>query len=247
MYRFVCTACLAVSVFFSAGYGAVAADNYTAAAARALKYFQHQGDRMEAGVLPTLFYLHRRFGLPLRLEKPIAAAMRDAGPNFRPFLRFLDENKTVSEMHVRALQGNRGLVATALYCDLYPVPWDFFSKIHASGERGGFFATQAAIALVLLKERKCIYDAVKYDSEMKYLSGQILTELARPLVNADLRIEQAVVAVISGNEKRLKPEVIRDIVSAQESDGSWMKSQRATANALWLFYELKSLRRAAAR
>lgn len=216
---------------------------YDAPAARALEYFQRQGERIETGVLPTLFYASRRFGLSLRLEKPIAAAMREAGPNFRPFLRFLDEKKTVSEVHVRALRGNRGLVATALYCDLYPVPWDFFSTIHAAAERGGFSATQAAIALVLLKERKCSYEKPKYDTELKYLVAQILSELAKPNENTDLRIEQAVVAVISGNEKILKPEVIRDIIASQQKDGSWVKSQRATANALWLFYELKSRRR----
>ncbi|MBN8221326.1 MAG: hypothetical protein J0L53_10410 [Spirochaetes bacterium] len=246
MFRSLSLVMLAVLALACTVYAAPAID-YNTSAARALQYFQQQGERIETGVLPTLFYASRRFGLSLRLEKPIAAAMREAGPNFRPFLRFLDEKKTVSEVHIRALRGSRGLVATALYCDLYPVPWDFFSTIHAAADRGGFFATQAAIALVLLKERKCSYEQIKYDTELKYLVAQILSELAKPGENTDLRIEQAVVAVISGNEKLLKPEVVRDIIAAQQRDGSWVKSQRATANALWLLYELKSLQRAAVR
>lgn len=226
---------------------AAAARDYSPEIRKAVRYFQTTKRKLSPGAIVTLDFLVRNY--PVKID--ITAARRElvarATPAQRVMLRVLDSRIMVPELDIRVIKGARGILPAALYCDVYPLPWNFFSHIRElAEERGGFVATWSMFALAMIEWQNC-----KYDNDARLALQALLVEKSRDLVRQETTGTElwisAVQSLILAERRDLIEPQLPKLAAAQAADGSWQGDDNLTAKALWVFLSAAESREALRR
>lgn len=206
-------------------------------AGRAIDAVLRKGDRMDTMVISSLLHINRKYGLRLNLDRHRDRLLASPAEGRAPLLRLVDDKRIATENEVKLMRGIDRITGSAVYCDLYTLPWDFYTSLGDMADKGGYHATHALLAVTLLTEKQCKYDAARIASAKKRL--QVVTELiARgPGKINDLRIEAVLVLLLSGADNRVSPTWIQEIVVAQSVNGSYLGSDHSTVLAAWVLLE----------
>lgn len=165
----------------------------------------------------------------------------------RTFFRHLAPGLIAPQVEIAKLAGIDRLTATAMYCDLYGLPQNFFPAAHRLARQGGYALTHAVLALVMVRGNKCIYDKVAYRRELLGEIEMLRAMLQNISVTSDLGIEAILMLQLSrkspdmaGEPSHINPLWIDHIIAAQSADGSWYQNDHTTVLALWLLLEMKN-------
>lgn len=209
----------------------------TKAITNALANIKRKGDNVMPMMVPTLDHLIKTYKIDLNIDKQKKSIIAGAKGNEAVFMRSFDNNLKAPESQIKAMTGIDKITATALYCDCYGLPDDFFSNLNDMAYSAEYGLTHAVLALSIIEQRKCKYDTAAF-STAKITLTPLLEKLIRiKKPTSDIGIEAVVMLYISGNGNRVKNEWIEDIINAQQADGGWESSDHTTVLALWALLE----------
>lgn len=130
----------------------------------------------------------------------------------------------------------------ALYCDLHPVPNDFFQKAFgAISNASGYDLTHEFWSAALFKENKCSGGARDIGAILSTAAGRLVQEENASSFN-DLYAERAAFLTRYGFKDLVSPEWIATIVKNQNPSGAWgtptffgvnSQNPHTTALAIW--------------
>lgn len=230
-----------ISLFFIlvvATTSAFAGDNDTTVAInKALANIKSKGSNVLPNMVATLDHLIKTYGIDLNVDKQKKMQIDNVTGNDRVFLRFMDESVKAPESQVKLMEGIDRITASALYCDCYELPKDFYSEINDMGYKGGYSLTHAVLALKIMEFRKCKIDTVSFKREMALLIPKLEDLIYDKKADSDLGIEALVMLYISGNADKVKPEWIATVIKAQQPNGAWGNNDHTTVLALWVLLE----------
>lgn len=186
-----------------------------------------------------MLHVLQRFGLQLgqNSERIIAELKSGLLAKQLPFLRLVDPNYIASESEVKMVKGIDRITESALYCDLYPLPWDFYTELEKWVPKGGYFATHGLLAIAFLQERGCEKNASRLQDAKQKLVNTVLLEAKAASTITDLRVEAILVLLLVGERQQIRPEWIAEIYLAQAKDGSFLASDHSTVLAAWALLE----------
>ena len=105
---------------------------------RATDYLKKNAGRINGDTLLTLEILNRNYNTNFDVSAAREKFLRKPPPAYRIWLRNIDRKQVLTELEVRAQKLWPGLMAAALYCDLYTLPWDFVERVHKVSAGGGY-------------------------------------------------------------------------------------------------------------
>jgi hypothetical protein len=188
-------------------------------AEKAIAYAVREKARLTAQDLATLLQLNQRFRLNLDTHE-LSRLLIQREPQLKtPLWRFADENYAASESDVKGMKGNDRITASALYCDKYVLPWDFYKELEDMATRNDFDATRAFLAIGLLKKRGCQFDAARLAPISLRLRATLNRIAADGNAPETLQVEAILFLVLGGYRSDIRPEWVRRIMSLQQADG----------------------------
>ncbi|GAB4431950.1 MAG: hypothetical protein OHK0011_14780 [Turneriella sp.] len=186
---------------------------------KAIAYALSKKEKLNAYDISTLLELDRRFSLNLDRQE-LLRLQAQRPPKLRtPLWRFADESYIASESDVKAMKGNDRITASALYCDKYVLPWDFYKELEAMAERDDFDATRAFLAIGLLKKRGCPFDSARLEPVFVRLRAKLCRIAAEDKAPETLRVEAMLFLAMAGYRSEIRPEWVRSILALQQKDG----------------------------
>lgn len=204
---------------------------------KTLVYLENKKGRIMPMMISTLDYLNRTYGLKVDIAQQKAQLLIKPPKRRRALMRFMDERFIVPEYEIRNMEGIDAITASALYCDIYELPKDFFSRVNAMTEAGGYSLTHATLALTILKQRGCKYPAINYDIELKRYSRLLGQLIEKKGAESDVGTEAIVFLYLSGHGSTVKHEWIKKIIGAQKPQGGCGNNDHTTVLALWAMLE----------
>ena len=226
-----------------------------AARDRAVRYFAEQVVAADPSWLAIFGYLHRRFGLEVRLAGGADLhTLRDgiARPEVAAIYRRIDDpDARVDKAAIAALPtAIDRITASALHCDRIALPGDWVAILGKASRAGAYALTHAVLATEWTVENGCLPrgDVAALHAEQVRLLEQLVDQRAalagRFESASDLWIEAMAMLAYSDASARIRPEWIADLLALQRPDGGWPRHPRATrsdphatALALWVVLE----------
>lgn len=237
------------------GASACAGDDLAGARDRGVAWLESHVVRPDPQWAGLFGYLHRRFGLTVRLasggtlHEPEASPVR---PELAAIYRRLDDPRArATREEIAALDtAVDRIVASALHCDRIGLPPDWPDVLREAARRGGYALTHSVLAAEWTIENDCLpWEALSsvHSEQMRRLELLVATrdDLAeRSPQSTDLWIEALAMLYYAGAGSRVHPEWVRGVVEAQRADGGWPLHPEAphshphpTALALWVLLE----------
>lgn len=208
-------------------------------AIRGLQYLLHKKAPRDKVARLIMLHVLQRFGIELgqKRELIIAELKSSLLAKQLPFLRLIDQNYLASESEIKMVKGIDRITESALYCDLYPLPWDFYSELEKWVTKSGYFATHGLLAIAFLQEHGCEKNADRLVSVRQKLVQTVLQEAGSTIPITDLRIEAVLMLLLVGERQLVRPEWIAEIYLVQAPDGSFLASDHSTVLAAWALLE----------
>lgn len=188
-------------------------------------------------MISTLDFLNRTYGIKVDIQQQKTQLFIKPPKRRRALLRFMDERFIVPEYEIRNMVGMDAITASALYCDIYELPKDFFAKVNAMTDAGDYSLTHATLALIILKQRGCKYPSVNYETEFKRHSRLLGQLIHKKGAESDVGTEAIVFLYLSGYGSAVKREWIKKIIDAQKPEGGCGNNDHTTVLALWAMLE----------
>lgn len=188
-------------------------------AEKAIAYVLSRKARLTAQDIATLLELDQRFALNLDRRDLLRLKEQRQPVRRTPLWRFADENYVASESAVKAMKGSDRILASALYCDKYVLPWDFYLELEAMSTSTDFDATRAFLAIGLLRKRGCQYDAARVEPVSARLRATLRRIAADEQAPEILKVEAILFLLLGGHRSDIQPEWIRKIMAMQQDDG----------------------------
>jgi hypothetical protein len=209
--------------------------SYKRQISRGLAFLEHARTRFKPTTILALDLIARNHGVKFDLSREKRAILDQPAPNLQLILRVLDDRVRVSELEIRVLKGQRGILPTALYCDLYPIPWDYISKVQTMAvERGGYLVAWGLFAFSILKWQNCKFDQKKYADALQVLLSKARVLLYSEKVGSDLWLEIAQAFCRFGKQADITPTMVNELLRQQLPNGSWSDDPELTVKAIWL-------------
>lgn len=215
---------------------------------RAIQYVNRRGENLQQVAVPMLDSLQRRFAIAVDITAAKRRILAATPSGRRVFFRYLGPNLTATQQQITQLTGIDRVTATALYCDLYKLPPDYFKQLRSLAGQGGYALTHATLAMVMVRGKNCSYDRAEYARELRRQISGLRWLLHNTPVDSDLGIEAILMLHLSrqapemaGEPSHVNPVWIEQIMAAQSPDGSWYQNDHTTVLALWLLLELKNI------
>lgn len=223
-----------------------------AARERAVRYFAERVETADPSWLAIFGYLHRRFGVDVRLAGGAELhGLRDgvARPELAAIYRRIDDpDARVDKAAIAALPtAIDRITASALHCDRIALPPDWVEILGKASRAGAYALTHAVLASEWTVENGCLprRDVEALHGEQVRLLEQLVEQRAALAARfesaSDLWIEALAMLTYSGAGARIRPEWIADLLALQRPDGGWPRHPRAarsdphaTALALWV-------------
>jgi hypothetical protein len=234
---------------------ACGADRLEAARARGVAYFASEVRSSDPSWSPLFGYLHRRFGLEVRLSTG-ELAHEPARSGRRPELAVLYERlrdpmaRVDPAVIARIPNAVDRMTAAALHCDRVRLPADWVDVLGAAARAGGYALTHSVLAAQWTLENGCRTPAelAALHREQTDLLVRLVEEpgaaTERHEAPTDLWLEALVMLHYAGERARVRPEWIEALLEAQLPDGGWPRHPRdrrsdphPTALALWVLLE----------
>lgn len=221
---------------------------------KALIYFTHVR-QPDPGWLSLFGYLHRRFGLEVRLASGAVAHRVTEGvgrpETFAIYRRMDDPGASVSKQQIAALPtAIDRITASALHCDRIPLPDDWVEILRKGSAAGAYALTHSVLAAEWTVENGCRSRAemTALRQDQLGLLVQLIDrrqELAGQLdAITDIWIEAVAMLYYVGARDRVRSAWIDEIISLQRDDGGWPRhpaagrsDPHATALAIWVVLE----------
>lgn len=212
----------------------------------AVEYLRKKENGILPMVIPTLDYLIKDYKLAMNIETQKKMLLNSARHDRRPFLRALDPSLVATPAEIARMNPIDRITGAAFYCDIYPLPANFFRSIRQLAVSGGYDLTHASLALIMAKSRGCKITQEEFDRELNFHKTRLLRLLARENPASDLGIEAIVMLYLAGNAgpnnaatDLVKPQWIVRILDAQDANGSWYDNDHTTVLAIWALLESK--------
>lgn len=197
-------------------------------AEKAVAYALRQEQKLTVQDIASLLDLDRQYRLKLNKKRLLQLQASRSPTRKTPFWRFVDENYVASESEVKGLKGNDRITASALYCDVYVLPWDFYQQLESMAEATDFDATRAFLAIGLLKKRGCRFDEARVAPVMERLRSTLKSLAADAQAPETLQVEAMLFLALAGYRSDIRPEWVRRIVSLQQPDGRFSRNLYTT-------------------
>lgn len=220
---------------------AVAPKQFRLSGIRAVDSVRKKGLSMDPMMISSVLHINREYRLSWQLEKLRAHLLANPPRGRRPMLRFAEPGFAASESEVKLLKGIDRITASALYCDIYPLPWDFYSELETMAARGEYYATHALLAAVILQQKKCSVDRDRLTGIQQGLERTVAKIAGSQQPLNDLRIEAVLMLLLAGGRDAIRAEWIAEIYLAQSPDGSYFRNDHSTVLAGWAMLEYARL------
>lgn len=228
MYRW--AICIGFFVAFN-----LSAAPYDESIRKATRYLHNRRLNYKEATVVTVDFLARNYAIPIDTTEARKQLLSRAPRKLRYLLRTIDSTKQVSELEIRVLRKYSGILPTAIYCDVYPLPWDFLVKVREYGsEKGGWLTVWAVLALAISEWHGCVSDVQQLNEIRGVLVHKILEDLPKERQLTLLRIEFLLSLYLAGRADSVPPQQLKTLVAGQLSDGSWEHDDEMTAKALWV-------------
>jgi len=215
----------------------ISASPYSLSIQRATSYFKKNLNQLEIDTFIDLKRLVRFYDLKIDLRSVEKNIMKKVPQNFGVWMRDLDEKYTPAEIEVRSRSQNEGPLLAAMYCDIYPLPWDFLKNMRSFTERGGFAITRSIFALSIAEWKNCAHDKSAFEREKTHLAREIPGIIQRTSLGTGLWIECILSLYFMDHPDWIPAEFLSALIEKQSPDGSWNKNGRNTALILWILLE----------
>jgi hypothetical protein len=179
------------------------------------------------------------------IEPALASEIATQGaPDARVLLRIATPDAVVTRAELDALTGTVDpFTGPALHCDRIPLPAGYARTLESNVRPGEYQLTHVVLAMIWIEDNHC---ARPYSDDLR---ARVIAETAK-LVHAgdgettDLELEAAALLSYLGEERRLPPSFIDDVVAAQRPNGGWAIASpyrdtngHTTGFALWFLCE----------
>jgi hypothetical protein len=197
------------------------------AAIRAIDYVALKPEKIDPMTAAALLELNQKFAL--KLDAAALGRQKAKGPIKKtPFWRFADDSYIASELEVHVLKGPDRVTAIALYCDKYPLPWDYYTLLDKKIDEDGFMPTRAMMALGLLSQRRCPYDKDRVLALLTRARAKLAGIIVAEKSASTLAIEAMLFLSLAGFGSDIKPAWVTNLLRAQKSDGSFLQDRYST-------------------
>lgn len=223
--------------------------------ARGVAWFESHVAQADPSWATGIVYLHRRFGLSLRLasgELAHATGVASARPEIAALYRRLsDPSARADPRAIAALPSQIDrMTALALHCDQLGLPRGWPELLQRASLSGAYALTHAAIARAWTLENGCLPASAleplrREQTELLcalVARGDAQPDPKRP--STDQWIEALAMLYYSGAREHVRPEWIAALLAAQRDDGGWplnpdaaRSDPHATTLALWVLLE----------
>ena len=214
-------------------------DDTTRAINRAIDNLKSKGNNILPAMVPTLDYMIGAYKLDLNIEAQKKGIIKSAFGDEKIFLHALDTSLKVPQSQLDNLHGTDKVIATAIYCDFYGLPKDFFTSVNDMAYEGGYTLTHATMALMILKQHNCKYDTVAFKRELGVQVPKLENLITIKGPESNEGIEGIVMLYISGNGHLVKKEWLAKVIATQQPNGTWNANERTTIFGLWALLEAK--------
>ncbi|UPT68950.1 MAG: hypothetical protein M0D57_10150 [Sphingobacteriales bacterium JAD_PAG50586_3] len=214
-------------------------DDTTRAINRAIDNLKSKGNNVLPTMVPTLNYVIGAYKLDIDIDAQKKDIIKRAFGDEKIFLHALDTAIKAPKNQLENLTGTDKVIATAMYCDCYGLPKDFFSAVNDMAYEGGFTLSHATMALMILKNNHCNYDTVAYKRELGIQVPKLIDLVNVTGATSNFGIEAIALLYISGNGHLVKPEWLATVISTQMPNGTWNANERTTIFGLWALLEAK--------
>lgn len=213
----------------------VYAASYSSQIQKSINFLRGKRLQLQPATLLTLDLLIRNYGVQIdTLEARRRLLNRPPGGNLRFLLRILDSRIRSSELEIRVQPKKFSFLPTALYCDVYAVPWSFQADIQRYGKKGGLQAVWGIMALAILQWQGCVSDFAEVEKLRGELAAVTFADLAREDKLSSLWFELMVSLYLAGRGDVVPPEYLKLLLTSQQVDGSWFQDDNRTVKALWI-------------
>lgn len=211
--------------------------DYSRQIEKAKLYLSKNLHRIDAGMLGPLKLLSKNYKLSIDMTEAQKRIMRRSPEKARLWLSGIEEGIEASELEIRALRGIPWLIASALNCDKYPLPWDFFPKMRQIRERGGYGITRSIFAIHLVESKGCAHDSQQLQEEKEKLIRELPEVVQRNGIGYELWSECLLSLYFMDRRDWVTRDLLELLVSEQEADGSWGHNFPDTIKSLWVLLE----------
>jgi len=213
-------------------------DAIAAAVARAERYLQARGPRIDPLMTYVLARLERRYGLAWTAQQRDGAlAAAAASPQLGLFRRLVDPQARPDPGALATIENQSDrLILSALYCRELGAPPA--ADLETFARKPGADVAHGALALQWLVENGCLTREAAAPLRQLFVD-ELVTEIAQaPAV--DVGIESTAMLEYVGAADRIQPAWVDAILAAQHPDGGWGErppdpsNDHTTALALWV-------------
>mgnify|MGYP001562988828 CR=1 FL=1 len=216
---------------------AAGAADYSKQIKKATLYLSQNLHKTDAGMLGPLKVMIKKYNLKLEITEAQMRIMRKYPDKARLWLSGIEEGFAVSELEIRALRGIPWLIAAAMHCDKYPLPWDFVLKMRQIRERGGIGITRSLFAIYLVESKGCTHNALQIEEEKEILLRNLPEVVQRNPIGYELWSECLLALYFADRRSWITKDLLELLVSEQAEDGSWRHNFHDTVKSLWVLLE----------
>lgn len=202
---------------------------------KAVTYFRNKKELLSPGAVLTLDFLSRNYALRIDTKTARKALLKENPLRQRPTLRTIDHRYEMSELEVSTMKSVRWIMARAVFCDRYPIPWDYTIKLRELGnERGGYAAPWGIQALAIITWQGCSMDAETVASLRQFLAEKSREIIQREIPGSANWMDFLLSLYLAGKSDWVTNDMLGILVNKQDADGRWEKNDDTTAKALWI-------------
>ncbi len=207
------------------------------AAVRAINSVRLEERRPDPAVALLLLHIDKRFRVGRPIPWSIEQIQQLTPRHAQALLRMAFPEFVASESDVKGMKGLDRILGSALYCDLYTLPWDFYSSIESAVRQTATTAVYSLRAIAMLKEKRCSFDDQRISNLAKSLVPAVQRIAGSPGALSNIRLEAMIALLQSGGPSLVKPEWIAEVYLLQRNDGSLHGRPLSSLLAAWLFLE----------
>lgn len=208
--------------------------NFSRQIKKAAAYLNQRGAQLGFEAVFSLELLQRNYDILVDTTAAKARLLNKPPAKLRPFLRVLNRDAIMPELDISVVRGWRGVIARAVHCDLYPLPWDFFQNVRKLSSRNDYEAPAGILALGITTWMNCDVDQHTLANEKLVQVQKIPDLLDRSEVGSLFWLECVLALFHAEKQEWVKQEYCRKLAELQLENGSWKNNDNLTAKALSL-------------